>query len=262
MVCRLFAEYIALFHCILTIYSVFEHQISGRSQFTLPHISAGGILADVMGLGKTLTVLSAIVHSMEEACHFILPSDETSVNDHLAYPTKATLVVVPSARKCGHMSRDNDWEKLNLLELIEVWKSEIARCIIQNSPQSIVTDCAISHIAKDYLNVATFHGNDRGNEPQAFASSDLVLTTYSTLVKDHQNAGVLRRLKWFRVVLDEGKINKILCHKEIEPRNSDVELNLVQHTGFEIKKLNSSALLTRYKQTEDGVSRELRFKIG
>ena len=53
--------------------------------------------------------------------------------------------------------------------------------------------------------MVTFHGKDRGNEPQAFASSDLVLTTYSTLVKDYQTARTLHRLKWFRVVLDEGK---------------------------------------------------------
>jgi SNF2 family DNA or RNA helicase len=90
-----------------------------------------------------------------------------------------------------------------------------------------VTDCVVSHIAENYLNVATFHGNDRGNEPRAFASSDLVLTTYSTLVKDHQNAGILHHLKWFRVVLDEGKTNKILCQNETAPCNNDVELTFV-----------------------------------
>jgi len=74
-----------------------------------------------------------------------------------------------------------------------------------------VTDRVISHVAENYLNVATFHGNDRRKEPQALDGLDLVLTTYSTLVKDHQNAGVLHRLKWFRVVLDEGKANKIPC---------------------------------------------------
>ena len=74
-----------------------------------------------------------------------------------------------------------------------------------------MTDRVISHVAENYLNVAAFHGNDRGKEPQALDGLDLVLTTYSTLVKDHQNAGVLHRLKWFRVVLDEGKVNKIPC---------------------------------------------------
>jgi SNF2 family DNA or RNA helicase len=80
-----------------------------------------------------------------------------------------------------------------------------------------VADHAVSHITENYLNVATFHGNDRENEPRTLGSSDLVLTTYSTLVKDNQNAGVLHRLKWFRVVLDEGKANKILCQNEIAP---------------------------------------------
>jgi SNF2 family DNA or RNA helicase len=111
----------------LTLSSVFEHQISGQSQYIPPRISAGGILADVMGLGKTLTVLSAIVHSMDEACHFTLPSGETPVDDHLAYSTQATLVVVPSARKCPCVPSKNDWRRLILPELIEVWKSEIAR---------------------------------------------------------------------------------------------------------------------------------------
>jgi SNF2 family DNA or RNA helicase len=84
-----------------------------------------------------------------------------------------------------------------------------------------VADRGISHIAENYLNVATFHGSDREDEPRAFASSDLVLTTYSTLVKDHQKAGVLHRLEWFRVVLDEGKAHRILC------RNNDIELTSI-----------------------------------
>jgi hypothetical protein len=80
-----------------------------------------------------------------------------------------------------------------------------------------VTDCVVSHITENYLNVATFHGNDRGNEPRAFAGSDLVLTTYSTLVKDSQNARVLHRLKWFRVVLDEGKTTRFSSIRRSSP---------------------------------------------
>ena len=78
---------------------MFEHQISAQRQIVPPRISAGGILADVMGLGKTLTVLSAVIHSMDEACHFVLPSREISVDDDLVCRTRATLVVVPSQRK-------------------------------------------------------------------------------------------------------------------------------------------------------------------
>lgn len=89
---------------MLTTHSVFEHQISGQSQSISPRIPAGGILADVMGLGKTLTILSAIVHSMDEACHSTMPSGETSVDNYPAWSTKGTLVVVPSARKYAYVS--------------------------------------------------------------------------------------------------------------------------------------------------------------
>ena len=53
-----------------------------------------------MGLGKTLTLLSAIVHSIDEAhAYRFLPHDDfTKQEAHLAHPTSATLVVVPSAR--------------------------------------------------------------------------------------------------------------------------------------------------------------------
>jgi hypothetical protein len=52
-----------------------------------------------MGLGKTLTMLSAIVLSLDDAYHFILSSNDVSIGDKPLYPTKATLVIVPSARK-------------------------------------------------------------------------------------------------------------------------------------------------------------------
>lgn len=53
--------------------------------------------------------------------------------------------------------------------------------------------------------MATFHGANRTDDPSAFTNVNLVLTTYSTLMHDYRKAGVLHRLNWFRVVLDEGK---------------------------------------------------------
>ena len=49
-------------------YTIYQsmNQTSMRPR-TSSYLSAGGILADAMGLGKTLTVLSMIVHSKEEA---------------------------------------------------------------------------------------------------------------------------------------------------------------------------------------------------
>ena len=78
---------------------MFEHQVSGQRQFLPPCISAGGILADVMGLGKTLTMLATIVHSKDQAFRFALLSNEVSGDNQPEYSTRATLVVVPSARE-------------------------------------------------------------------------------------------------------------------------------------------------------------------
>jgi SWI/SNF-related matrix-associated actin-dependent regulator of chromatin subfamily A3 len=50
-----------------------------------------------------------------------------------------------------------------------------------------------------------FHGNGKENDPRSLLDFDIVLTTYSTLVIDFSKGfGVLHRVQWFRVVLDEG----------------------------------------------------------
>ncbi len=62
-------------------------------------MSFGGLIADVMGLGKTLTMLAAVLRSMpaaEDSSKFY----EASGNEYSnKFRTKATLVVVSSARK-------------------------------------------------------------------------------------------------------------------------------------------------------------------
>jgi hypothetical protein len=59
-------------------------------QYNIPSYSTGGILADVMGLGKTLTMVSTIVST-------IIPSREYLKSGPR---TGATLVVVSSVREC------------------------------------------------------------------------------------------------------------------------------------------------------------------
>lgn len=59
----------------------------------------GGLVADVMGLGKTLTTLVSILRSTEKAVEFSYFNYHTKSSGIETVPTKATLVVVPSARK-------------------------------------------------------------------------------------------------------------------------------------------------------------------
>src|SRR6266480_431339 len=62
------------------------------------------------------------------------------------------------------------------------------------------------------LRFMKYHGkNKRVVDVDSLNECDLVLTTYSTLVADRRNAnGILHKIIWFRVVLDEGKTNSRL----------------------------------------------------
>jgi SNF2 family DNA or RNA helicase len=61
----------------------------------MPSYSRGGILADVMGLGKTLTMLSTIVSTLDMSRQY--PVSFTP--DEAVRRSKATLIVVSSTRK-------------------------------------------------------------------------------------------------------------------------------------------------------------------
>jgi SNF2 family DNA or RNA helicase len=62
-----------------------------------------------------------------------------------------------------------------------------------------------SHIAPNSMRLLIFHGPQKKLDAKDYLTSDIVLTTYSTLASDCQTIGILRRLKWFRIVLDEGE---------------------------------------------------------
>lgn len=59
----------------------------------------GGLIADVMGIGKTLTMLTSILHSANKARDFSYFGHSLPVSETQTLLTKATLVIVPSVRK-------------------------------------------------------------------------------------------------------------------------------------------------------------------
>ncbi|KAI0188849.1 SNF2 family N-terminal domain-containing protein [Astrocystis sublimbata] len=129
---------------------------------------AGGLIADVMGLGKTLTMLTAIVQTFpaaEDFAHFYM---EDRVVSKAKPRTKATLVIVSS------------------VQVLESWISEIQ-----------------IHFTPDALRFIRFHGSDRTREMETLKSGDLVLTTYHTSAADAGGQRTLNGLEWYRVVLDE-----------------------------------------------------------
>lgn len=62
----------------------------------------GGILADEMGMGKTLSILALVTKTMDKAHAWVntQPMEETETVGPTKKRVAATLVIVPSAREC------------------------------------------------------------------------------------------------------------------------------------------------------------------
>ncbi|KAK6628968.1 hypothetical protein RUM43_002785 [Polyplax serrata] len=139
-------------------------------------VPASGILADDMGLGKTLTMISLILRSRE---YKKLSSQEEEngpvVIDNVKMYHGKTLVVCPSS-------------------LLGQWQGQIKQ------------HCK-SHILTSYIH----HGKPRELQAKNLAACDIVITSYGVVVEENKfvkgnKKGPLHRVKWERIILDEGHV--------------------------------------------------------
>jgi SNF2-related domain len=103
-----------------------------------------------------------------------------------------------------------------------------------------------------------FHGETRAKTCEVLTDQDIVFTTYHTLASDWKGHRVLQDIRWFRVVLDEGKLttptgaNERLLAFQLPPKNCQ-EISLMrQHIGFEINPLSYSKPLRASRLRGDG----------
>ena len=135
----------------------------------------GGLLADVMGLGKTIEALALIAATVDEAERFgkeklVRNNEEDSIfRSH----TKATLLVAP-------------------LSAVKNWEDQMAE-----------------HLKPGAFTYCIYHGPSRTQNAFELSRYDVVITTYGTVSSEHSGRSSkgtlspLRQLKWFRVILDE-----------------------------------------------------------
>jgi len=154
----------------------YTNVITGHEVPTEPAPALGGILADVMGLGKTLNVLSLIAGSIDEATAFskTKPPALRSQNDtELLLNSKATLLVCP-------------------LSTIVNWEEQI-KTHLKNKP------------FKYYI----YQGINRTNDATSLRNYDMVITTYGAVGNELTRRSRTRpnsplmQVNWFRIVLDE-----------------------------------------------------------
>ncbi|XP_026498912.2 transcription termination factor 2 isoform X1 [Vanessa tameamea] len=124
----------------------------------------GGVLADDMGLGKTITMISLIVSDKEKNLD---NEDEDDDPDKGRLAQGGTLVVCPAS-------------------LLQQWAGEVS-----------------THCGAHALSVCAHHGAARALQLRRLAAADVVLTTYNILQRESEKGGVLTRVFWRRVILDE-----------------------------------------------------------
>ncbi|KAI9718546.1 MAG: hypothetical protein M1812_003997 [Candelaria pacifica] len=155
---------------------MYYNVITGQEERRKPPEVLGGILADMMGLGKTLTILSLIVSTLDEAQSWAEkkpPQPQTLSDVPLLRNSKTTLLVSP-------------------LSTMANWEEQIN-----------------THIQPGTLNCYMYHGPNRCTDADELAKYDLVITTYNIVLSEFQKQGrkgtinPLLQTCWFRIVLDE-----------------------------------------------------------
>ncbi|EPS38640.1 hypothetical protein H072_7602 [Dactylellina haptotyla CBS 200.50] len=121
------------------------------SELSVPCL--GGILADAMGLGKTLTMLAAILCSRDATS-----KSNGFENGNCDFVSSGpTLVVLP------------------LWQVLDIWDLETTR-----------------HFCEGTVKVGYFHGDGRTKKSQDLISYEIILTTYHTLAADWKRLRVLQ----------------------------------------------------------------------
>uniref|UniRef100_A0A8B9PZ08 Helicase like transcription factor n=1 Tax=Apteryx owenii TaxID=8824 RepID=A0A8B9PZ08_APTOW len=203
----------------------------------------GGILADDMGLGKTLTTIALILTNFQDGkplpvekitsdkiCRFFfiimllyekslfLLYEESSNTVEPGVSSVKKLEAIPLKFSGCHLKSGL------LLNVTSVFSGTASiqsaeKKYSEDNPRTTLIICPLSvlsnwidqfeqHTSQDFhLNVYIYYGSDRNKDPAILSDQDVVLTTYNILATDYgvsKYDSPLHKIKWLRIVLDEG----------------------------------------------------------
>ncbi|CAK8535333.1 unnamed protein product [Lathyrus sativus] len=186
---------------------VYLNAFSGEATTEFPstlQMARGGILADAMGLGKTVMTISLLIaHSGRGGLFSSQPitqsfieggevSDTGTIPNFANIPKKVTKFTgfdKPTKQSNSLTSGGN--LIICPMTLLGQWKAEIE-----------------THVSPGSLSLYVHYGQSRPKDAKSLAQCDVVITTYGVLASDFssenaENNGGLFSIRWFRVVLDE-----------------------------------------------------------
>ena len=167
--------------------------ITGQTERIEPAQIRGGILADMMGLGKTLSILSLIVSTLGESIRWASSSSEPQ--DALLATRKAASTAPISDQDSAAPAILNSRATLLVspVSTIANWEEQIRQ-----------------HVRPGTLKYYIYHGSNRIKDHKKLADYDLVITTYGSVAselglrsKKKPGAYPLEEVDWFRIILDE-----------------------------------------------------------
>ncbi|RAL38812.1 hypothetical protein DM860_013493 [Cuscuta australis] len=165
--------------------AIYVNIFSGEATTEFPSASEtarGGILADAMGLGKTVMTIALILARLGKG-----------IPDNLE-PLVEDMAIVKHSNSSGDGNANNRRVKGGTLivcpmALLGQWKDEL-----------------LAHSKQDSISVFVYYGGTRSSDPRAIAEPDVVLTTYGILTaayKSDVDNSIFHKVDWHRIVLDE-----------------------------------------------------------
>ncbi|KAF4513512.1 hypothetical protein G6O67_000776 [Ophiocordyceps sinensis] len=197
---------------------MYSNVITGQEQRSAPPETRGGILADMMGLGKTLSILSLIASTTDDARSW-----------ELLEPVQRPAVEAKPNKKIDELTMHQP--SFDLMPVTRQVKSTLIVC-----PLSTVTNWEEQikqHIRPGALSYHIYHGSNRIKDAARLAAFDIVITTYGSVSnelssrrKHKDGCYPLEEIGWFRIVLDEAHMIreqstlqfKAICRLQAERR--------------------------------------------